>query len=530
MSKQILFGTDALFKLQKGVNTLANAVRVSMGPKGRTVAFRGNFVDDGVTIAKQVELKDPVEGMGADLIKKAAENTDREAGDGTSAATILCQEILKEGIKAISAGMDVIQLKKGLNRALEIAQKTLNGMMTKVKTKQDIRNVAFISSRDEEIGNQVSELIHRAGKDAVVTVEEIKTIGMESEVVEGLKFEQGYVSPYMITHPEQMMAEAESPLILITNQNIKTNQDIVPLLERVKSAGKSLVIVANEISGEALATCVINKMRGIMTVIAAKAPGIGDDKDGQLEDMAIMTGGEFISEETGVKVEDVEVEQLGKTDRVISTAAHTVIIGGKGNKTAIQKRIAQLEKLKEKYETDYEKEKITKRIAKLKGGVAVIRVGTASVEENREKRYRIEDAVRSSQSAIEEGIVPGGGMALTRCSSEIRKIAEKETDINLRTGMMIVSEAIKEPARQILKNAGENADVILYQVSQKPINWGYDSDKKVFGNLLDMGIIDPKKVVRVGLEQAVSIVGLFLTTECVIADEPEEKKDDKPKS
>lgn len=524
MNTQILFNPEALLKLQKGVDNLANAVRVTMGPKGRTVVFRGNFVDDGVTIAKNIEFKDPVEKMGADLIKRAAENTDRDAGDGTTAATILCQEILKEGLKAIGAGMDVIQLKKGMAMALDIIKKNLDKMAQKVKSKVDIKNVAIISSRDEEIGEKVAEVMEKAGKDAVVSVEEVKTIGLESEVVEGLQFEQGYISPYMITNPNAVEANIEEPFILISNQNIRTNQDIVPLLERVKSAGKNLVLIANEISGEALSTCVVNKLRGIQLTLGVKAPGIGDDKDGQLQDIAIMTGATFISEETGIKVEDAEIEQLGKADRVVSTSTTTVIIGGKGNKTAIKKRIAELEKMKKQSELDYERDKLIKRIAKLKGGVAVIRIGTISVEENREKRYRIEDAVRSAQSAIEEGIVPGGGMALIKCSNKVKEVAKKETDLDLRTGMMIVANAAREPARQILENSGENADVILYQIESKPENWGYDSDKKRMGNLLEMGIIDPKKVVRVGIEQAVSIVGLFLTTECVIADEPEEDK------
>lgn len=532
MAKQIIFGREALKKLMNGVDILAEAVKKTLGPKGKAVVFKKGetvFADDGAAIANQVELKDPIEAMGSDLIRDIATKTDREAGDGTTTSIILAQVILKEGLKAIAAGADTLILRKGLNKALKIAVETIKKISKVIKNGKDISNIGTIASKDPEIGKIISEIIEKVGKEAIIAVEESNIVGMNYEIVKGLQFEHGFISPYMMTHPDRGEAIIDKPYILTTNQVISTNQDIVNILEEIiHSDSKSIIIIADEVSGEALPTLIINKLQGRIRSAAVKAPGFGDEKIERLQDIAILTGAKLISEETGNKVEDTKLEDLGRADRVIITKDQTIIIGGKGKKAEIQKRIDQLTQLIKDEKSEYRREMMKKRLGKLKGGVAVIKVGTISEQENKEKRFRIEDAVKATMSAIEEGVVPGGGVTLLEASKKIEEKAEKEKDINFRMGMSILAEAIKEPAYQIVRNAGGRADVIISKVEEgRKTNpaFGYNSDSETYGDLFEMGVIDPTKVVRVGLENAVSVVSLFLITEAVIADLPEEKKD-----
>lgn len=510
---------------------MASAVKGTLGPKGKTVIFKKGetiFADDGTTIANQIELMDPIEAMGADLIKDIAAKTDKEAGDGTTTSILLAQFILKEGLKAVAAGADTLILRKGLNEALKIAVGTIKKIAKPIRNGIDILSIGKIASKDEEIGKIISEIIEKVSKDAIIAVEESNVVGMSYEIVKGLQFDHGYISPYMMTHPDRGEAIIDKPYILTTGQVISTNQDIVDLLEQViRSDSKSIVIIADEVSGEALPTLIVNKLQGRIRSAAVKAPGFGDDKMNQLQDIAILTGAKLISEETGTKVEDTKLEDLGRADRVIITKDRTVIIGGKGKKSEIQQRISQLENLIKNEKSEYRRETMKKRLGKLKGGVAVIKVGTISEQENKEKRYRVEDAVKATMSAIEEGIVPGGGVALLESSKKIGERAEKEKDINFRMGMSILAEAIKEPALQIVRNAGGKADVVISKVEEgRKTNpsFGYNSDTEEYGDLFKMGVIDPAKVVRCALENAVSVVSLFLITDAVIADLPEEEK------
>jgi len=531
MAKQILFSNKALTKLKKGIDILASAVRGTLGPKGKVVVFKrgeNTFADDGATIVNQMELKDPVEAMGSDLIKDVATKTDKEAGDGTTTSIVLAQFILKEGLKAIAAGADTLILRKGLSEALRIAVETIKKISKPLKNGNDISNIGTIASKDNEIGNIISEIIKKVGREAIIAVEESNVIGMSYEIVKGLQFEHGFISPYMMTHPDRGEAIIDKPYILTTSQVISTNQDIVNILDEViRSDSKSIVIIADEVSGEALPTLVINKLQGRIRVAAAKAPGFGDEKMERLEDMAILTGAKLIAEETGIKVEDTKLEDLGRADRVILSKDKTIIVGGRGKKSEIQKRINQLETLIKNEKSEYRKEMMKKRLGKLKGGVAIIKVGTISEQENKEKRFRIEDAVKATMSAIEEGIVPGGGVALLESSKRIEQKAEREKNINFRMGMEILAQAIKEPAYQIVRNAGGKEDVVISKVEEgrkENSSFGYNSDNETYGDLFKMGVIDPAKVVRVALENAVSVVSLFLITEAVIADLPEENK------
>ena len=530
MPKQIFFSNDALMRLQKGIDTLAGAVRGTLGPKGKVVVFkRGEtiFADDGATIAKQIELKDPIEAMGSDLIKDVATKTDKEAGDGTTTSILLSQFILKEGLKAIAAGADTLILRKGLNKALKIAVETIKKVAKPLKNGKDISNIGTIASKDPEIGKIVSEIIEKIGREAIIAVEESDTVGMDYEIVKGLQFERGYISPYMMTHQDRGEAIIDKPYILTTSQIISANQDIVEILEEVlRSDSKAMVIIADGVSGEALPTLLINKIQGRMRLAAVMAPGFGDDKMDQLQDIAILTGAKFIAEETGTKVEDTKLEDLGRADRVIITKDRTIIVGGKGKKVEIQKRISQMERMIENEKSEYRQEAIKKRLGKMKGGVALIKVGTISEQENKEKRYRVEDAIKATMSAIEEGIVPGGGVILLEASKRIGQMAEKEKNIDLRMGMEILAQAIKEPASQIVRNAGGKEDVVLSKVEEgrkTNSSFGYNSDNETYGDLLEMGVVDAAKVVRCSLENAVSVISLFLITSAVIGDIPEEK-------
>jgi chaperonin GroEL len=484
------------------------------------------FSLDGVTVAKQISVEDEAENDGVELVKGVARETDKSAGDGTTTATILVQSILKQGMKALSSGIDHTKMKKGMDEALDITRAFVKKISRKIKSKKEISEVATISSRDPEIGEVVADIIHKIGKDAVVTVEESKAFGLHSEMVEGMQVEKGYISPYMVTDQQRGEAILENPYILVTSQVISTSDDILKLLQEVlKSEKRSLLIIAEEVKGEALGMVIINKLQGRVMTVAVKAPGLGDDKTEQLKDIAAVVGCELISEETGRKVEDVTLEDLGRADRVVVSRENTIIVGGQGNP---KKRIEMIVNDVKNETSDYKREAKEKRLAKLKGGVAVIKVGSISEEENMEKRYRIEDAVRSAKSSLEEGVVPGAGMTLFRAAEKIRERMTKELDLSYRTGLSIIEEAISEPAKQIIKNAGEDANVVLSKIGNSTD--GYDSAKGEYVDLIKAGIMDPAKVVRVAIENAVSIASMFLITGAVITEAPkkenENRKDD----
>jgi len=526
MSKTILFSDQSRQALKRGVDKLANTVRVTLGPRGRVVAFnRGTpiFSLDGVTVAKQIQLKDEAENLGAQLVIDIARQTDKEAGDGTTTATILAQSILDQGLAALSAGLDHTKIKKGIDEAVVLCRDTIKKISKPVKTRQELADVATISSRDREVGDMVAEIVHKFGRDAAISVEESKVLGLHKEVVEGMQLSNGYVSPYMVTDIERAETILENPHILVTSQIISYNQDIQKILEEiVREDRKHVLIVAENVRGEALATLIINKLKGILLAVAIACPGIGDDKRAQLQDIGIITGAEFISEETGKQVKDTSIDCLGSATRVIITKDSTIIVGGKGKSKDIKNRIAQIKREIETEKSDYEHELKEQRLARLKGGVAVIRVGTISEVENMEKRYRVEDAIRASKSALEEGIVPGGGMALVECSKALYKRLQRETDLSFRQGMVIIAESIQEPAKQVLINSGQKPDVILAECERR--GQGYNSATGEYVNLIEAGVIDPAKVVRVALENAVSVVSLFLATEAIIVNEIEEKK------
>lgn len=534
MAKKIMFSLEARKKIMAGIDKLADTVKVTLGPKGKCVVFQDHapiFSLDGVTVANNIDLKDKVENMGCILVKGIADKTDREAGDGTTTAIILAQFILREGMKAIAAGIDTIGIKKGIALGLKIATDSIKKASRTLKAKQEIVDVGTISSRDPEIGRMVADIIKELGKEAIIAVEESNVIGMHKEIVEGLQFDQGFISPYFMTNPERGEVVLDNPHILTTTGAIRTNQELIGILERIATTEKkSLLVIADDVSGEALATLVLNKVRGMLATAAVKAPGYGDDKKSKLEDISILTGGKFVSEEVGMKVEDAEIEDLGRADKVIIRRDTTVIIGGKGKKSQIQKRIKQLKGQIDKEESEYYKEIMQKRMAKMKGGVAIIKVGTISAQENKEKRFRIEDAVRATKSAIDEGVVPGAGMALITCSKQIEKRAENERSIAVRTGLEILKEAIREPARQIIINAGKKPDVIIETIERSNSMFtGYDSADGKCCNLKKEGIIDPAKVVRCALENAVSIASLFLITEAVISELPKDEDSKKKK-
>ena len=530
MAKELIFGEESREVLARGVKKLATAIRGTLGPRGKAVVFeRGTpiFSLDGVTILKQIFLSDEAENMGAQLARTVAEEKDREAGDGTTTATILVDSILTQGLRALSAGVDHTRMKKGMDEALTIAKKAVRTLSKPIKNSKEVVNVATISSRDPEIGKMVADIFHKLGKDAIVSVEEGKTIGLHTEIVEGMKLNKGFISPYFMTDPTRGEAVIEKANILLTTQIISMNQDIVKILEGVFSRKdpRTLVIIANDVKGEALPTLIINKLQGRLLSVAVKTPGMAEDRMEHLKDIAALTGATVISEETGTKAEDASLDDLGFADRVVITADHTIIIGGHGKKKEMAKRIAYLKSSIDRETSEYEKTLKKERLAKLKGGVAVIKAGTISEAENMELRYRIEDAVRSAKSAIEEGVVPGGGMALWEAAKEIEKRIAKESDLSYRTGLTIVAEAIREPARQIIENAGGEANVVLAQTNK---NLGYNSALGEYQNLLTSGVIDPAKVVRVALENAVSIASMFLITTAVIINEKPKEEEKKP--
>ena len=533
MPKQIYYKEQAREALKRGVDKVANAVKVTLGPKGRNVILDKGFgspviTKDGVTVAKEIELKDKFENIGAELMKEVASKTNDVAGDGTTTATILAQAILAEGFSAVNSGANPVALRRGMDSALESVVRSLNSRKKKV-TKENIREVASISANDEEIGKLIADVFNEVGKDGVVTVEESQSTEMSKEIVEGMQFDKGYASAYMVTNTERMEAVHDDPLILITDKKISSIQEIVPLLEKLSQAGKrSLVIVAEDVDGDALATLVVNKLRGTFNSLAVKAPGFGDRKKEMLEDLAIITGGQVIAEEKGMKLEAVDLNMLGRARRVVASKDSTTIIGGKGKPADLDKRVAQLKNQISKTTSDFDKEKLQERLAKLTGGVAVIKVGAQTETELKEKKFRIDDAVAATRAALEEGIVAGGGVALFDVLKDFNKKAAEPAKTNMilddfSKGSAIIKSILALPIRAIAENSGENPDRVVREIIKKELGWGYNASNGEYGDMFEMGIIDPLKVVKVALVNAVSVASTILTTEAIITDAPEEK-------
>jgi chaperonin GroEL len=524
-AKEILYTEAARHALERGVDTIANAVKVTLGPRGRNVVLEKKFgsptvINDGVTIAKEIELEDRFENMGAQLVREVASKTNDVAGDGTTTATVLAQAIFKEGLKAVAAGANPMYVKRGIDRAVEAAVKFIQETATPVEGRAAIEQVATISANDPAIGKVVADAIEKVTKDGVITVEESKGTETTLEVVEGMRFDRGYISPYFITDPERMEAVLEEPYILLYEKKISAAQDIIPVLEQVVRAGKPLVIIAEDMEGEALATLVVNKLRGVFQCAAVKAPGFGERRKAMMEDIAILTGGTFITEDLGIKLENVKLDQLGRAEKVVIEKEHTTIIGGKGKPEAIQGRIQQIRKQIETTESDYDREKLQERLAKLAGGVAVIKVGAATETELKEKKSRFEDAINATKAAVEEGIVPGGGVTLVNA---IKALDALQVDGDEKIGVHIVRRALEEPLRQIANNAGAEGSVIVEKVKELPQGHGYNAATGAFVNMIEAGIVDPAKVTRTALENAASIASMLLTTEALVAEVPEEK-------
>lgn len=530
MAKQILFSDSGRKRIQKGVDKLADAVKVTLGPKGRNVVIERGYgspiiTKDGVTVAKEIELEDRFENLGAELVKEVASKTNDVAGDGTTTATVLAQAIVREGFKRLSAGFSPIGIKRGIDRATEAAVDALKKLASPVSSNESIAQVATLSAQDPKIGKLIAEVMAGAGKDGVITVEDSQTFGLSKEVVEGMQFDRGYISPYMITNAERLEAVFENPLILITDKKISAISDILALLEKLAKAGKKeLVIIAEDIDGEALATLVVNKIRGTFNTLAIKAPGFGDRKKEMLNDIAILTGGELISEEKGIKLDSVEISSLGSAQKVISTKENTIIVGGGGIKAEIVKHIKQIKTQIEESDSSFDKDKLKERLAKLSSGVAIIKVGAASEVEQKEKKQRIEDALAATRSAVEEGIVPGGGVALIRSIDAVDSVIKDYQDKKLtdeEIGAQIIKVALTEPLRQIALNAGMEGSVVVEEVKKKSGPNGYNAAKDKYEDLEKAGVIDPLKVTRSALQNAASVAGMLLTTEAVIVDIPE---------
>ena len=534
MAKQIIFEEKLRESIKRGIDKLSNTVKVTLGPKGRAVVLEKSYgsptiTRDGVTIAKEIELQDHFENIGAQLVKEVASKTGDIAGDGTTTATLLAQTMAQEGLKNVSAGIDPIGMKKGIDEALKVVLKELKSISKPVSSREEVANIATISSRDEQVGKLVAEIIDEVGKDGVVTVEESKSVGLTKEIVKGLQFDQGYVSPYMVTNPEKMEAVLEDAYVLVTDQKISSVNDFLPLLEKIVQSGKkNLVIIADDIEGEALATLVVNKLRGTFNALAVKAPGFGDRKKEMLQDIAIVCGADVISEELGRKLENATITMLGKARRVIANKDKTVIVGGSGSKQEIEKRIQQIKTQIERADSDFDKEKLQERLAKLVGGVAVIKVGAPTEVEQKEAQYRIEDAVAATKAAVEEGIVPGGGVALLRAAPKVRELADKyskQSKIAEYVGANVLLKALSAPLYQIAKNAGYDGAVVVNKVEEKKGNFGFNADTGSYGDLVQSGVIDPTKVTRLALENATSTVSMLLITEAVVADLPEKKEE-----
>ncbi len=527
MAKQLKFGEDARRALENGVNQLADTVKVTLGPKGRNVVLDKKFgspliTNDGVTIAKEIELEDPFENMGAQLVKEVATKTNDVAGDGTTTATLLAQAIIREGLKNVAAGANPMVLKKGITKAANIAVDSLKAISKPIESSSAIAQVAAISAGDEEIGKLIAQAMEKVGNDGVITVEEAKTLQTDLVVVEGMQFDRGYASPYMITDADKMEAVLDNPLILITDKKISVIQEILPVLEQVVQQGKKLFIIAEDIEGEALATLVVNKLRGTFICVAVKAPGFGDRRKAMLQDIAILTGGTVISEEIGLDLKEATLDMLGTARQVKVDKENTTIVEGMGDSNEIKARIASIRSQIEETTSDYDKEKLQERLAKLSGGVAVIQVGAATETEMKEAKMRIEDALAATRAAVEEGIVPGGGIALLNSASALDKAIASATG-DEKTGMAIIRRAIEEPLRQIVMNAGLEGSVIVDKVlSQNKPTYGYDAAAGEYGDMIAKGIIDPTKVSRSALQNASSIAAMLLTTESIVTDIPQE--------
>lgn len=527
MPKIMAFDEEARRALERGMDLLADAVRVTLGPKGRNVVLEKKWgaptiTNDGVSIAKEIELEDPYEKIGAELVKEVAKKTNDVAGDGTTTATILAKALVHEGLRNVAAGANPMSLKRGIEKAVAAAVDSISKLAKDVESKDEIAQVAAISANnDEEIGATIAEAMDKVGKDGVITVEESNTFGLELELVEGMRFDKGYISPYFVTDPERMEAVLEEPYILLVQSKVSSVKDLLPVLEKVMQTGKPLVVIAEDVEGEALATLVVNKIRGTFKSVAVKAPGFGDRRKAMLQDMAILTGGQVISEDVGLKLENTTLDLLGRARKVVVTKDETTIVEGQGDPEQIKGRIQQIKNEIETTDSDYDREKLQERLAKLSGGVAVIRVGAATEVELKEKKHRIEDAVSATKAAVEEGIVPGGGVALLRAQKAVEALDLEGDEL---TGAKIVAHALEAPIKQIAQNAGLEGGVVVEKVRSLEEIWGLNAATGEYEDLMGAGVIDPAKVTRSALQNAASIAGLFLTTEAVIADKPEEKQ------
>lgn len=526
MAKQIEFGEKARQRLVAGVNKVANAVKVTLGPRGRNVVLDKGFgspviTNDGVTIAKEVELEDKFENIGAELVKEVASKTNDTAGDGTTTATLLAQAMIAQGMKNVAAGANPMALRKGIQKAVKKVTEEIKEQSKMVSSKEERAQVATISAQDKEVGEMIANVMEKVGKDGVITVEESQTFGLEEETVEGLQFDKGYISPYMITDPEKMEAVLEEPAILITDQKISAIKDILPILENITKTGKKeILIIADEVEGEALATLVLNKLRGTLNALAVKAPGFGDNRKAMMEDIAIVTGGQVITEEKGLKLENADISMLGRADKVIVTKDNTTVVGGKGEKDLIEERISSIRKQVEKSDSEFDREKLQERLAKLAGGVAIIKVGAATETEQKEKQHRVEDALEATKAAVEEGIVTGGGVALLRaidCLEDIKLTGDEAT------GVEIVKNALEEPVRQIAINAGKEGSVVVEKIRNLKGPEGYNAETDEYEDLLKAGVVDPAKVTRLAVQNAASIASMLLTTEAAVGELPEKK-------
>ena len=524
MAKELKYDDEARRALERGVNALADAVKITLGPKGRYVVLDKKFgsptvTNDGVTIAREIELEDVFENQGTQLVREVATKTNDIAGDGTTTATLLAQSIVHEGLRNVAAGANPMAVKRGIEAAVDEAVESIKGFSREIGDKEDIARVATISARDRAVGDVIADAIEKVGKDGVVNVEESNTFGFDLEFTEGMQFDKGYLSPYMITDTERMEAVLEDPYILIANQKIGAVQDLLPLLEKVIQQGRALLVVAEDVEGEALATIVVNKLRGTFTCVAVKAPGFGDRRKRMMEDIAILTGGEVITEEMGLKLENTQVSQLGRARKVVVTKDNTTIIDGAGDAEGIKARIKQIKSEIDNTESDFDREKLQERLAKLAGGVAVIKVGAATEVELKETKHRVEDALNATRAALEEGIVPGGGVVLVNA---IPAVKVEGDDADFKTGKAIVARALEEPLRQIAANAGQEGSVVVAKVKTLPEGEGYNAESDQYEDMVKAGIIDPAMVTRSALQNAASIAKNILTTECIVADMPEE--------
>jgi chaperonin GroEL len=525
MAKDIVFGTDARAKLAKGVNTLADAVTTTLGPKGRYVALQRSYgaptiTNDGVSVAKEIELKDPIENMGAQLVKEVATKTNDTVGDGTTTATLLAQVIVNEGLRNVAAGANPIAIRRGIDKAVDAVVAEMKDSAMEISTKQQIASVGTISAGDPEIGEKISDAMEVVGKDGVITVDESQTFGIDIDTVEGMQFDKGYISPYFATNNDTMTAELDNPYILMTDQKISNIQDILPILEAVSKQGAPLLIIAEDVDGEALATLILNKLRGTLNIAAVKAPGYGDRRKRMLEDIAILTGGQVAMKELGVQLTDVTAEMLGRAKSVKITKDNTTIVGGAGSKDAIEERVSQIKNEIENTTSDFDKEKLQERLAKLSGGVAVIKVGAATEVELKEIKHRIEDALQATRAAVEEGIVAGGGVAFLAAAPALDSVETSDPDEKI--GVDIIRKALEAPVKTIASNAGYEGSVVVEKIKGLPKGQGLDSATGKYGDMIEMGVLDPVKVTRTTLQNAASVASLILITEATVSDEPKD--------